>query len=137
MTSTFPDSAYDDGDSFCLLADTRRLFGEADAAKLRRAFGGRTIGVPVKENGSSILAKCIGAEKAAVLVRLFGGMRVAVPLEAARRRREIVRWHSLAGVEVGKIARAADCTERQVYNIRAVLRAAGDLPSTPSKAPAR
>ena len=126
----------DEGElTFCLLKLARQLFDEDTAAKLRDVFGGRSICIPVREDGSSIIARVIGAERAKPIVERLAGLRVAVPTETARRRRETVKWLSLAGACTSTIARTAQCTERNVFTIRSALRSAGELPPAQNKGP--
>jgi len=109
------------------LGVAREIIGREAVAKLVLHFGGRRVYVPQAGGPNSILARVIGEEATDKLADLWGSSSVAVPSDSSVRNQGAVLERSLAGKTVSVIARETGLTERRVYQIRAELRAAGQL----------
>ena len=120
----------------CLLETAKRLFGDAVRDRLWKAFGGTKLHLPVAPRVDHPLVLAVGADKARAICAEIGDVQLFVPMApdaSWRRRRERVLSLTLAGLPVRLIAKLADCTERRVAQLRADLRANGELPPLPRK----
>lgn len=115
----------------CLLEAGNRLFGGDARELLWREFGGLSLYVPKSPRIDHPISRTIGVERAILLAQELGGITVNVPRHPSRSRhwrREIVRRLSLDGKPSSEIAKAADCNQRTVHRLRALLRQEGKLP---------
>lgn len=115
----------------CLLEAGGRLFGNAVRERLWHEFGGRQLYIPKSPGVDHPISRIIGVDRAMSLANELGGVVVNVPRHPSRSRdwrRQIVRRLTLDGKPSPEIAKAADCTQRTVHRLRALLRQEGKLP---------
>ncbi len=108
----------------------------ADAAdRLIADFGGRRLYIPIAPARGDLITRSIGLLAALTMARAFGGDRILIPATCshARRRARIVMLRA-ENVSISHIARELRCTERYVYKVLALCRAAkpSDSPSKTS-----
>ena len=107
-----------------------------DAAdKLIADFGGRRLYIPIAPGPGDQIARSIGLLPALAMARVFGSDRLLIPVTSTHRRRRarIVAMRA-EHVSISHIARQLRCTERYVYKVLALNRAAvapaAELPPT-------
>ncbi len=106
------------------LTDSIRDVAEALGLPLAQAlvdhFGGTRLYVPARLKDHHAVIKKLGQDQAKELASEFGGMEIDVPMhlfnEAKARRKLVIKLHGTKHT-IASIARAARCTERQVYDI--------------------
>lgn len=119
------------GDTLCLIEVARRLAGKPAAEALQRHYGGTRLYVPTVAVAGDPISAIVGIDAARPIIGEIGGIQVDVPMgftSDRSRHREIVFWASWAGARSMAVARLCGISERQVYNIRAALRARGLFP---------
>ena len=100
------------------LREIENLIGRDAAQCLVRDFGGRTIGIPKRPNGTR-LAESVGDSAADKLSKRFGGERVYIAKTPDRpaRNREIRRLRVEAGYSIKDLSLLFNLTERQIWNV--------------------
>ena len=108
----------------------RRLFGAEVAAKLQAHYGGIRAYIPKDPKPHNVLTHLVGIDVARAIAKHWGGMTIDVASGDEGRNRTWRRVEELllSGASAAKAARAAGCTERTVYKVRARLKDLGRLP---------
>lgn len=129
---------FDDGDEWgdthrlCAVTIARRVCGAEIAQRLMRDFGGTRVFFPRIARAGHPLVNSLGLRAARKLCDELSGCAVDIPLgdhSVVHMRRRIIKLGILCGIARNKLAPAAMCSERQVYNIAKSLRTAGELPA--------
>ncbi|MEL7232349.1 MAG: hypothetical protein AAGJ85_07555 [Pseudomonadota bacterium] len=112
------------------LRELADLIGPTGAFALARVYGGRSVYVPEAIADDHGLFHLLGREASDKLSEYYAGDRINVPLGPYSRHGTIKRAvadHLKAGnMSAAQIAKALDCSERWVWEVKAELKSSQD-----------
>lgn len=110
------------------LSSVAKIIGEEKAVQLSKDFGGRRIYIASNPGAHSVVVASIGIEAARSLASVYSNMQMQVPITLGRQRK-IIDLLEDGRFSVAQIAHKANCSERNVYLIKAKMKTKdSDLP---------